>query len=374
MSEFAVQAHLPITISLCMIVKNEEATISRCLQSVEQIADEIVIVDTGSTDKTKELVSQFTDKIFDFEWIDDFAAARNYAFSKATQDYILWLDADDVFFERDRQLFLELKSTLNREVDVVSMLYNLSIDQYGQVISQLRRNRLVKREKNFRWIGAVHEYLEVFGKRLESDIAVTHQPVRRDGDRNLRIYEQRLQKGEVFSPRDLYYFANELRDHRLFNRAIEYYQRFLATKQGWVEDNISACAKLADCFYELHDVENQLKYIYLSFQYDIPRADSCCRLGFHHLNNNQLNQAVFWYKLATQLENPNSSWGMVNRQCSTWLPHLQLCVCYSRIGDYRRAYEHNEMAAKFIPNDWRIEHNRNFLRTKLGDENIQNCS
>lgn len=366
MTNFDDNSQSPITISLCMIVKNEEQTIERCLLSVKGIVDEIIIVDTGSTDKTKEIVSNFSDKVYDFEWINDFAAARNYAFSQATQEYILWLDADDVFVPEDQELFLSLKSSLSREFDIVSMLYNLGFDQYGKVTFQRRRNRLVKREKNFRWIGAVHEYLEVYGNNFNSAIAVTHLPLSHDSDRNLRIYEQRLQKGEQFTPRDLFYFANELLDHRLFNRAIEYYQQFLATKQGWVEDNISACSKLADCFHNLNDIENQLKYIYMSFRYDVPRAEFCCRLGFYHLNNNQLNQAIFWYKVAAQSEKPADSWGMVNFQCQTWLPHLQLCVCYSRIGQYKLAYEHNEIAGTFIPEDPRIQHNRTYLQNLIG--------
>lgn len=365
MIESDKNTQLPITISLCMIVKNEEATIERCLLSAEGIADEIIIVDTGSTDKTKEIVSKFTDKIYDFEWIHDFAAARNYAFSQATQEYILWLDADDVFLAADRELFLNLKTTLSREITVVSMLYNLGFDQYGKVAFQRRRNRLVKRERNFRWVGAVHEYLEVYDRSFNSEIAVTHQPLSHDADRNLNIYELRLQKGEKFSPRDLYYFANELLDHRLFDRAIEYYQKFLETKQGWVEDNISACSKLADCFYNLNDIENQLKYIYQSFQYDVPRSEFCCRLGYYHLINNQLKQAIFWYKLATQAEKPADSWGMVNFKCQTWLPHLQLCVCYSRTGQYQFAFEHNEIAGTFIPDDPRIHHNRTYLKNLL---------
>ncbi|MGL5513369.1 MAG: tetratricopeptide repeat-containing glycosyltransferase family 2 protein [Sporomusa sp.] len=365
MAKINKSSQSPIAISLCMIVKNEETTIERCLESVKQIVDEIVIVDTGSTDKTKEIVSEFTQKVFDFEWINDFAAARNYAFSQATQEYILWLDADDIFLPEDQSNFIALKSTLSRDFDVVSMPYTLAVDDKGNITSQLRRNRLVKRAKEFRWIGAVHEYLEVYGSTLDSSITVTHRPLSHDSDRNLKIYEQRLLKGEQFSPRDLYYFANELKDHGLNNRAIEYYQKFLATKQGWVEDNIGACGKLADCFYLLNEVENQLKYIYLSFQYDTPRPDFCCRLGFHHLNNNELNQAIFWYKTATQLDTPQTSWGLVNFQCATWLPHIQLCVCYSRAGNYELANKHNELAATFIPEDARIKHNREYLKGML---------
>lgn len=353
-----------ISISLCMIVKNEEKVLGRCLESVAGIADEIIVVDTGSTDRTQEIAGQFTASVHHFQWIHDFSAARNFAFSLATKDYILWLDADDIFLPEDRSKFLQLKyAPLDPAIDTITMLYNLSHDQYGKVTSQLRRNRLVKRSNNFQWVGAVHEYLAVAGQAFHSDIAVTHSPLEHDADRNLLIYEERQKKGEIFSPRDLYYFANELLDHQLYNRAIEYYQRFLATKQGWVEDNIGACGKLADSFYHLSDPENQLKYIFTSFTYDTPRADFCCRLGFHFLQANQLLQAIFWYKTATQLEQPSETWGLVNYSCRTWLPHLQLCVCYSRIGKYQLAHEHNEQAAKYMPDDPRIAHNRKFLRS-----------
>ena len=83
-------------ISVCLIVKNEEDVIERCLESVKGFSDELIVVDTGSSDKTKEIVRKFTDKLYDFEWIDNFSAARNYAFSKAKCDYLFWLDADDI--------------------------------------------------------------------------------------------------------------------------------------------------------------------------------------------------------------------------------------------------------------------------------------
>ena len=85
-----------VTISLCMIVKNEEAVIGRCLASIKDLVDEINIVDTGSTDRTRQIVQQFSVRLFDFEWIHHFAAARNFSFQQATKDYILWLDEDDV--------------------------------------------------------------------------------------------------------------------------------------------------------------------------------------------------------------------------------------------------------------------------------------
>lgn len=355
-----------ITISLCMIVKNEENTITRCLDSVQDIVDEIVIVDTGSTDRTKEIVRRYTDKIYDFTWIDDFSAARNYSFSHAAMEYILWLDADDVMLEPDRSQFLELKKKLDPLMDAVNMPYHLAFDQYGNVTLSLRRNRLVKRSRNFPWIGAVHEYLDISGHVLNCDIAVTHKEEARDLDRNLNIYERRLARGESFTPRDLYYFGNELFEHQQYERAVEYYKKFLDTGQGWVEDQISACRKLADCYRIFGDHGNEHACLYRSFDYDTPRAEFCCRLGFNNLNAGKLKQAEFWYKLATELEMPVDSWGQIYHDCWTWLPHLHLCVCYDRLGKYELAYEHNEIARKCRPDEPNILYNKKYLEAVLG--------
>ena len=358
-----------ITISLCIIVRNEENTIGFCLDSVKGIPDEIVIVDTGSTDRTKKIVEKYTDRIFDFTWIDDFAAARNFAFSQATMDYILWLDADDILAASDRDKFEELKKTIDPLVDVVSMPYHYAFDQFGKVSFSFRRNRLVKRDKNFRWIGAVHEYLAVSGNVLSSDICVTHKRIEgQNSDRNLKIFERRKEKGESFSPRDSYYYGNELFDHKLYSRAVEEYQEFLKTGQGWVEDEISACGKLADCFRELGKTDKQLESIYKSFDYASPRAEFCCRLGFHFLNAKRYVQGIFWYKLASQLEKPVDNSGFMTEACWTWLPHLQLCVCYDRLGKHELAYEHNEIAREYSPENAQVLYNKKYLEGVLGME------
>lgn len=355
-----------VTISLCIIVKNEEAIIARCLDTVKDIVDEIIIVDTGSTDCTKEIVGRYTDHIYDFSWIDDFAAARNYAFSLATKEYILWLDADDVVLEEDRQKLLVLKKTMDPSIDVVNMHYVLAFDQYGCATYSLRRNRLLKQCKHFQWIGAVHEYIEVSGVVFTSDIAITHKGERHDTDRNLLIYEGRLAKGEELGPRDLYYYANELFEHQQFGKAAEFYQKSLALEAGWVEDKISACNKMADCFLQLGDPREERMSIYKSFDYDTPRAEFCCRLGAHDLQAGKYKQAAFWYKLATELEKPTDCWGPINHTYWTWLPHLQLCVCYDRLGQHELANKHNELARIYIPEDPRILYNKKYLEDVLG--------
>ena len=135
-----------ITISLCMIVKNEEKLLARCLDSVADIMDELIIVDTGSTDRTKEIAARYTDKIYDFEWIGDFAAARNFAFSKATMEYIYSADADEALDEENREIFRRLKENLLPEIDIVQMYYANQLD-FGTIYNFDRelRPKLFKR-------------------------------------------------------------------------------------------------------------------------------------------------------------------------------------------------------------------------------------
>ena len=132
------------TVSLCMIVKNEEKVLSRCLDSVKDAVDEIIIVDTGSEDNTKNISSQYTDKIYDFKLVYDFSAARNFAFSKAEMDFAMWPDADDVFGKEDRENFIKLKENIPNNIDVVMMKYNTAFDEIGRPVFSYYRDRLIR--------------------------------------------------------------------------------------------------------------------------------------------------------------------------------------------------------------------------------------
>lgn len=357
------------TISLCMIVKNEEEVLSNCLESVEDICDEIIIVDTGSTDQTKEVAKQFTDKIYDFKWIDDFSAARNYSFSLATKDYILWLDADDVIPKEDQKKLKELKKQLNYNIDAVSMYYIVDTDKNGHPTFFFRRNRLVKRSKGFKWIGAVHEYIEVNGNILESDISVLHNKKRKkensqEIDRNLKIYENRIKNGEEFTPRDLFYYANELKDHKQYKKAIIYYQEFLDGKKGWIEDNIRACINMAECFSLLGEEENKLMSLLKSFTYDEPRSEVCCRIGDIFQERKDYKTAIFWYLLAVKMKDKKTG-GFQHQSYTTWYPHMSLCLCYWNIGNIEESIKHHEMTKQYIPNDPKVKYNEEFFKSYM---------
>ncbi len=177
------------TISLCMIVKNEEMHIARCLDSVAELVEEIVIVDTGSTDRTVEIVSGYTSKVYSYPWKDDFSDARNYSFSKASMDYCMWMDADDVLEAWEKEKFLQLKQSLPPDTDIVMMKYHTSFDEAGKPSFSYFRERWIRNDKEFCWVGAVHEVIPPRGRILYSNIGICHKKMKTgDSDRNLKIY------------------------------------------------------------------------------------------------------------------------------------------------------------------------------------------
>lgn len=353
-----------ISLSLCIIVKNEENTLDRCLASVKDVVDEIIIVDTGSSDRTLEIVKRHTSNIHHFQWVDDFSAARNFAFQQANKDYILTMDADDIFCNEDRDKLFQLKKTLPSSIDGVTMKYLAAFDESGNVMVSLRQVRLVKREKQFKWHGAVHEYLDVSGNIFHSDISVTHKRMHQNFDRNLLIYEGRLKKGLPFTPRDLFYYANELYDHEHYKKAIRIYLEYLNTKNLWIEDERTAYGKIADCFGQLADIENAIRYALKSFQFGPPRPEDCCRIGFFFLQTGDLKAALHWFRFATILPEVDNG-GIIHHGCSTWIPHLQLCICYSRLKEINEAYKHIVFAHSFCPNHELIIKNKSILESLL---------
>ncbi|RUS46468.1 glycosyltransferase family 2 protein [Cohnella sp. AR92] len=354
-----------VTVSLCMIVKNEEEVLDRCLGSVADLVDEIVIVDTGSTDRTKEIAARYGARVHDFEWIFDFAAARNYSFSLATEEYILWLDADDRFLERDRKLFAELKATLDPEVDSVAMEYHLAFDAEGKPAAMAKRNRLVRRACGFKWHNPIHEYLEVDGNVYLTDIAVTHDRRGSHSARNLDIFKRIIEREGGLSGRNVLYYANELADSQQFKEAAETYELFLTQPDQYYEDYVLACSKLAECWHFLGDKERKLQSLVRIMAYDLPRADHCCAIGYCYQDKGDIKKAIFWYELALQLELPVHHFGVVNLIAWTWLPHLQLCICYGLLGELEKAYEHNEKALHHMPNDPNLLSNRAKLKEAL---------
>ena len=351
-----------VTISLCMIVKNEEDVLGRCLNCVKDIVDEIIIVDTGSTDNTKKIALEYTDKIFDFDWIDDFSAARNNAFSKATKDYILWLDADDMILEEDIKKFKDLKQTLTLDVDNVMMMYNVGFDENGTVTLSYFRERLSKRINNALWMEPVHECLIIGGNTINTDICITHRKEHAAvPGRNISIYKKILSDGISLSPRGLFYYSRELFQNGFTQEAIQYFNEFLDTGKGWVEDNISSCFDLSKCYNIIGDKKSMLKILLRSLEYDTPRAEICCNIGTYYFEAFDYTKAIVWYKIAAELDKPVNGWGFISHDFWGYIPNIQLSVCYDRLGNRENAVKYNNKAAEYKPNSSAVISNKAYF-------------
>lgn len=357
-----------ISISLCMIVKNEEAVLARCLDSVKPIVDEINIVDTGSTDKTVEIAKQYTDRVFHFPWTGKFADARNESFKYASKEYILYLDADDIILEKDLEKLKKLKATLDPRVDSVSMYYDAATDEYGNVTLRYRRNRLVKASKNYQWYGDCHQYLNVSGYIINSDISITHCKLKHSIGRNLAIYQNKIKRGDSFTPRDYFYYGNELKDHQRYEEAIESYKKNIELSEGWVEDKIYACINMADCYRFLSDQEREITALFQSFHFGKPKPEAMSRIGFHFMKKKDYPTAIYWFEAAASHTPDPNQWSFSYPAYYTWYPHLQLCICYYYLGDYQKANHHNELARKYRPRDKHILHNKKLLAQKLSEQ------
>lgn len=351
-----------VTLSICMIVKNEADVLSRCLDCLTGIADELVIVDTGSTDATKEIARKYTRNVYDFPWRDDFAAARNFSFSKATMDYTMWLDADDVIDGADQKLLRQLKEDLSPTVDMVFLRYDVAFDEEDRPTLSYYRERIIRTALDGPWVGEVHEVIPQRGKVECRNIRIRHKKLHAaEQGRNLRIYEKMIAEGKTLDPRQKYYYARELMYNKKYREAAERFQAFLDEGQGWVENNIGACKDLALCQSALGDGAAALRSLLRSLTYDAPRAELCCELGNHFFALAQYETAVFWYETAASRTPDEENGGFCLPDCYGYIPYMQLCVCHDRLGNREKAMEYNEMAGRIKPNDKRYLYNRAYF-------------
>lgn len=349
------------TISLCMIVKDEERHIGRCLNSVGNFFDEIIIVDTGSKDKTVSVCKKFTDKIFNFQWVDDFSKARNFSFSKATCDYIMWLDADDVI-EKESLKKLFLWKQQQKTADCYYMPYHLTDSDGNTIVLVYMRERILKRSFGAQWKEPVHEYLDTKNAIIANlDCAVTHKKIgTSSGSRNLDIYRKNIRNGVELTPRGTYYYARELFYNKCYRESITMIDAYLSM-EGWIEDKLAACIIAYNCYSSLNMIDKGIEYILKSFTLDEPRGEAVCILGEYFFNKNNYKIALYWYNLAINL-NPNNHKGFKNLNFYNYIPLIQSAVCYYRLGNNTLFKEFNERAAKFNSDSKSVENNRNYYK------------
>jgi glycosyltransferase involved in cell wall biosynthesis len=321
-----------------MIVKDEEAVLKRCLDTVADLVDEIIIVDTGSTDATKEIALTYTGLVFDFEWIDDFAAARNFAFSKATKEYIYSADADEVIDAENHEHFLQMKESLSKDIEIVQMRYGNQL-QFGTVYNfdEELRPKLFKRQREFVWQEPVHEMVRLEPMVLDSDILITHMPISEHGSRDLRIFEKQIALSRELSKRLRNMYAKEL----YITGSIENFERALPLFESIVKDTTKSEDEIKEASCIVARATRLLKDDLRFYKYALKVvavdgcSEICFELGSYYEEKQDWEEAIVWYYNAAYETQP-----LLSIETSTNYPWRGIARCYHALGNL-------EMAAEF---------------------------
>ena len=345
-----------MTISLCMIIKDEQSVLENCLSSFKDVVDEIIIVDTGSSDNSKQIAKKYTDKIYDYKWDNNFSNARNYSISKANCEYYMWVDADDYLMDVEKHKLLKLKEN-NYNVDMYYFLYN-----FDKNYEPFYRERLIKNDGNHLFKGNIHEAIVPSGIIEYKDIIITQYDKKKGlTNRNINIFLSMDDK--TFTSRDKYYFAKELYRHSQFDKSIYYFEKFLNDIDTYYIDCIDACFCLSSLYIKNENYEKALNVLFKSFVYDLPKANILCQIGNVYMFINDYNKAIYYYKLALKCKNDNKSF--IHKDYFYYIPCINLCVCYDRLKKYQLAYYYNELAHKYKKDEKVYLSNKKYLIEKI---------
>ena len=213
-------------ISICMIVRDEEKYIGQCLKKLKPLGYEIIIVDTGPIDRTKEIASAFTDKIYDFTWINDFSAARNFSIEKATNDYVLIMDSDEMLIQFDKKRLQKLVKDNKNGIGRITR-----INEFTRKGNIFRAHEQVARLFNrnyYQYEGSIHEQIIAKGieKKYFYEIPLTAEHYGYEG--NLEVRRKKTQRNIVLLEEQLVQEKEEMSDgvpYTLYQLGKSYYMQ-----------------------------------------------------------------------------------------------------------------------------------------------------
>lgn len=338
-------------ISICIIVKNEEENIKKCLDKLSKLEYEIIVVDTGSTDNTKNIVRQYTDKVYDFTWCDDFSAARNFAIEKANQEYVLMVDSDEFLVDFHKKDFETLLLQHPKEVGRIHR--NNIFTRNGMDYTSKELVNRVFPKKYYRYTGKIHEQIVA----LKSEEYVTYEvPLffdhigyngeekdrKNKAQRNIQLLLRSLREdGE--DPYTLYQLGKGYYFQEDYKEAADYFGRALMydlnTKLEYVIDMVEMYG------YSLIN-SNQLEHallmenIYEEFSHS---ADFVYMMGFIYMNCGMFKEAIREFASASKYK----SCKVIG--VNSYLSFYNLGVIYECIGDKEKAVYYYKQCGSYEP-------------------------
>lgn len=348
------------TVSLCMIVKNEEKHLHRCLSSVKGLVDEMIIVDTGSVDDTIEIAKTFNAKIYHYEWDNNFSNARNFSLSHATKDWIILMDADDEFLNEDKEKFIDIVNLSNKHGHYFKTLSYAGDNIGDSTVSNLNL-RLIKNNDKYKFKGAIHEQIDATDGDIDytnfstEDVTVIHYGYlnnvvadKNKRERNIKILQDELNK----NPDNNFHIFNLGNEYFAMGDNEKAFELFdLAYKK--LNFNLGYASKLIIrrimCLYELKRYELALKGIDEGLEKHSKFTDLEFMKGIINLKHKRYTLCIDSFTKCIESGNAPVHLEFLDG-CGTYRPYKVLGEIYFNLDDFDKALFCFQRAFELNPN------------------------
>lgn len=377
--------------SVCLITRNEEKTLPKCLESLKEFQDrggEICILDTGSTDGTVDIAKKagckveevgemylhlidesFAKRINDKFIINgeepivvagdkyfDFASARNHAASLSTKDMVSFVDADEVFTRMDID---KLNDLIKKGITQFEYNFVFAHDSFGNEAIKFVQSKFYDR-RIIKWTGLVHEILSGNGNRMMLDESIFKLEHWQNQETGRHTYLKGLSVDCFNNPesdRNSHYFARELMWNGRPASAIKEFERHILMNK-WLEERSQSMVYVGDCYGMLNKPEQQVEWYNKAFYIDNSRREPLLKLArFYHSNKNYMS-AICYATACMEIQ-----WGSFygnNKSHYTYEPHEILYSSYGWIGNIKKAQEHLMKALEYLPLEGKYLHDTRF--------------
>lgn len=368
------------TLSLCAIMKNEENNLPRFIASFKDVVDEIVLVDTGSTDGSVALAESLGARVEHFPWVYDFSKARQYSFDQATCDYICWFDLDDSLVNPEN--FLAWRDNAMGLADYWLALYDYASDETGTPVVSFMRERVINRSKKIKWRYFIHEGLmpsEPVKSNYVHTWKIKHhrtaEDLLKDKGRNIGIFERNLDR---LDERMWFYYGKELFEAGREPEGFTWLLKAIADEKLAMHDRIMGIQYCCYAAMACGKHEDAIRIAHQGLQLDPKRAEYHVIIGDCYLRTNRLVEALPFYSaakncIATGLPgNPYAHAVFSHKDAYTAYPRNQIARIFYHMGDFEQCRQEAEIAyEKFKHPDTKVmldDLTKVMKLTKISDE------
>ncbi|MBS5949293.1 MAG: glycosyltransferase [Clostridium sp.] len=336
------------TLSLCMIVKNEEKYIAKSIDSVKNIVNEIVIVDTGSTDSTLEILKNYNVKLYNYKWENDFASARNFAINKVKSDWILFLDADEILDEASKDNLINYINRTNLD-GCHFIVYNYRSENQNDFTIHYAF-RLFRNNRGYYYKGKIHEqiynekYKNITSKFSNEDIILHHYGYsvevleKKDKrSRNIPILLDALKE----NPEDsfnLFNLGNEYLAQNDVNTALHHYELSYSNFDLTKHYSIHLLYRMAVCYQYIKKYDKAMRFVEEGLQHFSPNVDFEYLKGCLFLDTKRYTLAIDSFNTCLAIGDSSSTVKFVNN-CGSINPLMALGNLYYALSDYDKALD-----------------------------------